>query len=130
MSKKTRSRSPRHRRTTLRSANHRLPMPSFPDIPLRLSEIADFRSLRSVLPPTPFTTTRKVARLVPTTRTVSHKKARAAKTPFSAVAFEQPHNTLVCIRRSRRKEILHALKKTGRKGQKRPRRSAFSDIHC
>lgn len=49
---------------------------------------------------------------------------------YSPVAFTQPHNVLVCIRRKQRKEVLHALNKAGKAGQKTPRRSAYSDIQC
>jgi len=48
----------------------------------------------------------------------------------SAVAFQAPTKVLVCVRRHIRKEVLHALQKTGKSGQKRPRRSYYSDIHC
>lgn len=48
----------------------------------------------------------------------------------SGVAFQSPEKVLVCIRRKMRKEVLHALKKAGKTGQKRPRRSYYSDIHC
>lgn len=46
--------------------------------------------------------------------------------------FQQPDRTLVCVRRHTRKEVLHALKKTGRGGSRRrkPRRSWTSEIGC
>lgn len=52
--------------------------------------------------------------------------------PSSRVQFTNSQNVLLCIRRKRRKEVLHALKKTGRgKGkQRRPRRSRYSSISC
>lgn len=48
----------------------------------------------------------------------------------TGVAFQHPNDVLICVRRKQRKEVLHALKKAGKSGQKSPRRSAFSDIHC
>lgn len=46
------------------------------------------------------------------------------------IGFEDPKRVLICVRRKRRKEVLHALKKTGRGGQKKPRRSWYSSISC
>jgi len=47
------------------------------------------------------------------------------------LAFEEPKAVLVCVRRQRRKEVLHALKKAGRGGGKRKRkRSWHSSISC
>lgn len=46
------------------------------------------------------------------------------------IGFEQPEQIAVCVRRKKREEILHALKKTGKTGQKRPRRSYYSSISC
>lgn len=48
----------------------------------------------------------------------------------TTVAFKSAPNVLVCVRRKIRKEVLHAIKKAGRRGQKAPRRSAYSDIQC
>lgn len=46
------------------------------------------------------------------------------------LAFTAPAETLVCVRRSRRKEVLFAKKKTGKSGQRKPRRSAWSSYKC
>ncbi len=48
----------------------------------------------------------------------------------ATVAFTDPKRVVVCVRRNQRKEVLHALKKTGRVGQKRPRRNELSNISC
>lgn len=48
----------------------------------------------------------------------------------AVVAFDAPDDVLVCVRRRRRKEVLFAKRKTGRRGQRRPRRNWFSQIHC
>lgn len=55
-------------------------------------------------------------------------KARA-RVPYQ-IAFQAPKETLVCVRRQRRKQVLHALKKTGKGGQRRPRRGPFSEVKC
>lgn len=47
------------------------------------------------------------------------------------VAFRDPTGVLVCVRRKIRKEVLHALNKTGYgKKRRRPRRSRYSGIRC
>lgn len=67
----------------------------------------------------------------------SPKKTRLNKDRFaglrklsSRVQFANSENVLICVRRKRRKEVLHALKKTGRGGQKRRRRTRYSSISC
>lgn len=66
---------------------------------------------------------------------VSYKTAPAGRNsnPWdvpSGIQFEDPSRVLICVRRKQRKEVLHALKKTGKRGQKRPRRGYYSEIHC
>lgn len=46
------------------------------------------------------------------------------------IAFGQPDRVLVCVRRSRRREVLHALNLTGRRGQRKPRFNSQSSISC
>lgn len=46
------------------------------------------------------------------------------------VMFRAPPKVLVCVRRQARKEVLHALRKTGRVGQRAPRRNLFSSVSC
>lgn len=49
----------------------------------------------------------------------------------TAIQFYAPKKVLVCVRRQRRKEVIHALKKTGKGAAKRHRRrSYYSNIHC
>lgn len=45
------------------------------------------------------------------------------------ITFEDP-NTVICVRRKVRKEVLHATKKTGKRGQKAKRFNYFSDVAC
>lgn len=46
--------------------------------------------------------------------------------------FEQPGSVLVCVRRQRRKEVLHSLKKTGSGGRRnrKPKRTERSYYKC
>jgi len=46
------------------------------------------------------------------------------------VVMQSPLKPLICAKRQIRKEVLHAFKKTGKSGQKRPRYTEHSDIHC
>lgn len=48
----------------------------------------------------------------------------------SSVAFARPDRVLICMRRQERKEVLHALKKTGKIGQQAPKRNWMSQISC
>lgn len=48
----------------------------------------------------------------------------------ASVGFENPKSVLVCVRRNIRKEVLHAINKAGRVGQKRPKRNWLSSIKC
>lgn len=61
---------------------------------------------------------------------VAKKTGRASMRVPYQIAFSAPQETLVCVRRHRRKEVLHALKKTGKRGQRKPRRSTFSNTRC
>lgn len=58
------------------------------------------------------------------------KKGRGkSRVPYQ-ISFSAPAETVVCVRRSRRKEVLHALKKTGKRGQRKPRRTAWRNYKC
>lgn len=46
------------------------------------------------------------------------------------IGFEEPEKVLVCVRRKIREEVLHAFKKTGRRGQKRKKFNFYSSISC
>lgn len=50
----------------------------------------------------------------------------------SSVSFEEAHRVAVCVRRKKRREVLHALRRTGRPGRKTkaPVRNWLSSIHC
>lgn len=51
--------------------------------------------------------------------------------PPPAIAFADPRSTIACIRRQRRREVLHALRKTGKGAKARKRhRNQNSEIRC
>lgn len=62
---------------------------------------------------------------VPTSKT---SQARG-RVPYQ-IAFSAPGETLVCVRRKRRKEVLFAKKKTGKGGQRKARWSKWSVYKC
>lgn len=50
--------------------------------------------------------------------------------PFG-LQFGVPDKTIVCVRRKRRKEVLHALRKTGGgAGRRKPKRNWLSSVSC
>lgn len=57
------------------------------------------------------------------------KQKGRSRVPYQ-IAFNAPSETLVCVRRSRRKEVLFAKNKTGKRGQKRARWSKWSNYKC
>jgi len=48
----------------------------------------------------------------------------------SSISFQYPKQTLICVRRKIRKEVLHAIGKSGKNGGRKYRRSEFSLIGC
>lgn len=54
----------------------------------------------------------------------------SVRTLSPRIAFAAPSKVLTCVRRQQRKEVLMALKKTGKVGQNAPRKSYYSSISC
>lgn len=50
--------------------------------------------------------------------------------PGPGLRFAIPEKTLICLRRKKRKEVLFAKRKTGRRGQRKPRFNWYSRISC
>lgn len=46
------------------------------------------------------------------------------------IGFEQPEKVAICVRRSIRREVLHARKKTGKRGQKKAKWNFYSRVSC
>lgn len=71
----------------------------------------------------------KMSEPLPRNRDAFRDAIRPKVSP-SITAFSVPLPVAICVRRQRRKEVLHALNKTGKVGQKRPRRSEYSSVSC
>lgn len=72
-----------------------------------------------------------VADRLPTKRqTASAHHRRIRSQTKGVLTFAEPRETLVCIRRQRRKEVLFASGGAGKRNKRRPRRNAFSSISC
>lgn len=48
----------------------------------------------------------------------------------ATLAFSDPKRTLICVRRQIRREVIHALKFSGRNGARHYRRTPYSSISC
>lgn len=102
--------------------------------PKNLTEVEDRRTFHPLGPTRPA----RFSTGGPSSLTLRDKpKAGRFKTPFghsqtkATVAFDDPGNVLVCLRRKRRKEVLHAMKRAGKGGrQRRHRRNTHSAIRC
>jgi len=63
-----------------------------------------------------------------------YKRSAVAKPdmagPPHQIAFHAPEKVVICVRRKRRKEVIFALNKAGKGGQRRPRRTHNSGVQC
>lgn len=46
------------------------------------------------------------------------------------LTFQNPRMVITCARRKMRTQVLHAMNKTGRSGQRKPRRTPWSNVRC
>lgn len=131
--------SNRSRRGASRTANRRLPtsptkaMSSQMDLEdlIRMTDMRSVEDRRTYHPDREFRSPLDVRGVPRHTLAVPAPQPRSNYSGLPAhVAFQAPHDVLVCVRRNTRKEVLHAFKKTGKSGQKRPRRTPFSNIQC
>lgn len=60
----------------------------------------------------------------------SRSQQKSLKKILTALQFNAPEKVLICVRRKRRKEVMFASGKAGKRGQKKPRRNFYSDINC
>lgn len=108
-----------------------------PDYYSPLPEIEDRRTyhpLRSFRPPAVLLGATRSA-LVPVGKKAENRAAPLRSHVSGAVprsiAFDAPPHVLICVRRHRRREVLHALRKTGKGARARlRRRNPFSEIRC
>lgn len=68
-------------------------------------------------------------RVAPKTKSNVSGRGRLKKL-ISSFSFHVPKKTLICVRRKQRKQVLHALRKSGKGGQRKPRRNTYSSIRC
>lgn len=132
MSKKS-SRSRRSsRRSYTPAANHRLPSRFSPSSRTMTPYSSSWLTPSSFLSPSRPVRKRlnlaKVIENVPSARPL--KRARPFLSPAPYFKNEVLKKVLPCVRRQMRKEVLHALKKTGSVGQRSPRFTRDSAIKC
>lgn len=138
-----RSRHDEYRRDVYDSIARTLPDPRqevlvrvLPDLPINnpsrspvdLTEVEDYR----VFTPDPVRTAKSSRRSVVRLQLAPAPGRPVSGRPFSdvqALMFRQPKHVLVCVRRKSRREVLMALGKGGR-GNRRGRRSYWSDVRC
>lgn len=68
-----------------------------------------------------------VASMVATPKIIKGKIRNPASVPYQ-IAFAAPRETLICVRRKMRREVLHALRRKGKGG--RGRRGKWSNVKC
>lgn len=137
------ARSSKNRRVVRSNANRRLPRfsPSSLVSPLspRRATLRLFEDRREWHPDGPnrparrFSGTRRPLTLVDRKPLNPDRFAYLRQFPSQTkalVAFENPSDVLVCVRRQQRREVIHATRKAGKVGQKKPRRNALSKISC
>lgn len=136
------------RRVNTSNANQRLPIsvsyhgsPSYNKKPSwnAFKDIQDMRTFHplSVVRPQRTTTTRyaisyPVRRPSLPNRDVFARLRDLRGAPQVRLTFRAPRQVLTCVRRKQRREVLHALKKTGGRGapHRRPRFNQQSTISC
>lgn len=121
-------------RDTYYIANPRLHVPRITTPrPIRLTPLQLVEDRRTWHPdgrihrPIRMTTTQR-----PRLKPVAFSAPKFKNTLPTKIGFDVPRKVAICVRRKQRKEVLHALKKTGRSGggRKKARRNIHSDIHC
>lgn len=79
---------------------------------------------------TPFATWRSASRVFENVNRKSKQNSFSKTFSPGVLTFSAPDKVILCVRRKRRKEVLHALNKAGKRGQKRPKRNFWSSISC
>lgn len=122
---KKRSRKSSARRVTVDNANDvwSLLRRTVDRGPVDLLEVEDRRRF------SPLSVPRAASLRVPGVRIgqVKKFKSRALRPGFF---FTGSRSVMVCVRRKERKEVMHAKGIAGRRGLRRPKRSAFTSVRC
>lgn len=60
------------------------------------------------------------------------RRLQAPRTPdiHPGLSFAVPDKVILCVRRKRRREVMFAIRKAGKRGQRRPRRNYWSSVSC
>lgn len=118
------------RRDPLPIANPRLPAYKFNKRTISdLRGIEDLRLFHPVSHRFPISTVRRSDPVIKA-RNARSQAILSSPPPRPHFAFNAPDSVLVCVRRKRRKEVLHAFGRTGSRGQRRPRFNSNSSISC
>ena len=116
--KQTRDNSSIANRRRLRSANFDKSLTDYNN------RFVEDRRTYTPAPLTPKTRTGQKAAIVTTTTRPKQNNSRKVDT------FNAPQEVITCVRRKQRKEVMHAMKKSGKSGQRKPRRNQLSNTHC
>lgn len=120
-------------------ANRRLPFALSPSRPFGLRTFEDRRTFDFNGPYRPALRFSGVPASLTTHRALTRRARIPRKKNFSGlrpedgrslVAFRDPDRVLICARRRQRREVMFARRKTGKRGQKRPKFSWFSKVSC
>lgn len=104
-----------------------LPRPTLSPLRLDVLALEDRRQWHPERQLRPFTAApRQSAQLVTRQRPQNVQPSQTK----ALIAFRAPERVAVCVRRSIRKEVLHALRITGKRGQGRPHKNFASSISC
>lgn len=136
------SNSKKKRRDTTDITNRRLPLRST-DITTLPSTLSDFEDRRNWNPEGMFAPAKSFYKprhrlvSVPDQNVNKQKQSNRKnsltnlfKSVPARIGFDKPKDVLICVRRKIRERVLHALKKTGKKGQRRPKFNWYSSITC
>lgn len=108
-----------------------VPLPSLPSAPDL--ELEDRRRFSFESPQVAIRSpgVRSRIRMAPVGRPAGKTRQRASNAiPREMPTFGSPGQVMVCVRRKSRREVLFALRRTGKGGRARRRRSEFSNVRC
>ena len=111
-------------RSNSHTANRRLRSKALANKIINNSFIED-RRFFTPQPYKPKTTTAQKAVIGRAAKTTTIKRPAPPLKQFNA-----PQEVITCVRRKQRKEVMHALNKSGKAGQKKPTRNNNSKIKC
>lgn len=105
------------------------PLPQNPVLTTQLNEIADARQVLPDLAQT-MPAVDLLGAVAPVTVVQPVPSKPGLKRQAPKLRFARPHETIVCVRRQARKEVLFAKKRTGRGARSRKHFNRNSRTHC